>query len=66
VILAPVEPSLHFTVPAQPLAVKVALAPLHKLLLLVMILGAPGVIPVVMTIGVHGLLSPQVLMHVAV
>jgi hypothetical protein len=66
VILAPVEPSLHFTVPAQPLAVNVAFAPLHKLLLLVMILGAPGVLPVVITTGLDGLLSPHVLLQVAV
>jgi hypothetical protein len=65
-MLAPVAVLLHVTVPKQPLAVKVALAPLHKLLLVVVIDGAVGVLPVLITTGVESALSPQLLLHVAV
>ena len=65
-MLAPVVLLLHFTMPAQPLAVNVALTPLHKLLLLVIMPGAPGVLPVVITTGLDTLLSPHVLLQVAV
>ena len=65
-ILVPTALVLHFTVPVQPVAVNVALAPLHKLLLLVVILGAAGVLPVVITIGLDTLLSPHVLLQTAV
>jgi hypothetical protein len=66
VILAPVALLLQVTVPAQPVAVNVALAPLHKLLLLVAMFGAVGVLPVVITIGLEALLSPHVLLQMAV
>ena len=65
-ILAPVALLLQVTVPVQPVAVKVALAPLHKLLLLVAIPGAAGVLPVVITIGLDTSLSPHVLLQIAV
>ena len=66
VILAPTALLLQVTVPVQPVAVNVALDPLHKLLLLVAILGAAGVLPVVITIGLDTLLSPHVLLQTAV
>jgi hypothetical protein len=66
VILAPVALLLQITVPKQPLAINVALAPLHKLLLFVLICGVPGVLPVLITTELDTTLSPQVLLQVAV
>ena len=57
---------LHFTVPVQPVAVNVALAPLHKLLLLVAIVGTPGVVRVVIVTTFDAPLVPQLLLQVAV
>jgi hypothetical protein len=65
-ILVPTTPVLQVIVPAQPSAVKVAVSLLHKLVLLAVIVGAPGVLPVVITIGVEASLVPQVVVHVAV
>jgi hypothetical protein len=66
VILVALTPVLHFTVLLHPLAVKVAVSLLHKLVLLATIVGAVGVLPVVITIGVEISLVPQVVVHVAV
>ena len=66
VILVPVEPLLHFTVPPQPVAVKVADSLPHKLDLLLAIVGALGEPPVVITITLEVGLVPQVLMQTAV
>ena len=65
VILFPVAPVLHFTMPEQPLALKVALSALHKLVLLVLITGAAGLLPVLITIALLAPLSPQLLIQVA-
>jgi hypothetical protein len=66
VILAPVALLLQVTVPAQPVAVNVALAPLHKLLLLVAIVGAFGGLPVVITTTFDTGLTPHRFSQVAV
>ena len=65
VMLAVVAPVLHFIVPEQPVALRVALSALHKLFLLVLITGAAGLLPVLITIALLAPLSPQLLMHVA-
>ena len=65
VMLALVAPVLHLMFPAQPLAVKVAVSLLHKLVLLVLIIGAVGLVPVLITIALLATLSPQVLLQVA-
>ena len=57
---------LHFTVPIQPVAVNVALAPLHKLLLLVAIVGGVGGFPVVITTTFDTGLTVQIFSQVAV
>ena len=56
---------LHFTVPVQPLAVRIAPAPLHKLLLFATIVGAAGVLPVVIVTTFDTPLVPQLLLQVA-
>ncbi|CAH0998061.1 hypothetical protein EMA8858_04196 [Emticicia aquatica] len=66
VMLVPVEVLLHLTVPAHPVALNVAVSPLHKLFLLLLITGATGVLPVVITIGFELPLSPQIVSHTAV
>ena len=65
-MVLPVALVLHLTVPAQPVADKVAVSALHKLFLFVAITGAAGLLPVVITIGLLAPLSPQVLLQVAV
>ena len=65
VILVPVALLLHFTVPVQPSAVNIAVSLLHKLGLLLEIIGAPGVTPVVMVITFDEPLVPQLLLQVA-
>ena len=47
-MLVPVAFVFHFTVPLHPLAVKVAVSLLHRLVLLLAICGADGGLPVVM------------------
>ena len=64
-MLAVVAPVLHFIVPEQPVALKVALSALHKLVLLVLITGAAGLLPVLITIALLAPLSPQLLLQVA-
>ena len=66
VILVPVTFVLHFTVPLQPSAVRVAVSLLHKLGLLLEIIGALGVVPVVIITELDAPLVPQVLLQVAV
>ena len=65
-MLLPVAFVLHLIVPAQPVALNVALSELHKLLLLVEITGAAGLLPVLITTTLLAPLSPQLLLHVAV
>ena len=70
VMLLPVAFVLHFTVPLQPVAVKVAVkvavSVLHKLFLLLLITGDAGLVPVRITITFDELLLPQLLLQVAV
>ena len=65
-MLAVVAPVLHLIVPAQPVALNVAVSALHKLFLLVLITGAAGLLPVLITMAFEFPLSPQLLLHVAV
>jgi hypothetical protein len=65
-IEVPVEPLLHVTVPpAQPVADKVAVSLLHKVDLLVAIVGAVGALPAFIVIVFDELLVPQPFTHVA-
>ena len=66
VILVPVALVLQVTVPAQPVAVNVAVSLLHRLVLLLAIVGAFGVVPVVIVITFDAPLVPQLLLQVAV
>ena len=61
-----VAPLLHLILPVQALAVKVAVSALHKLFLLVLMIGATGLVPVLMITILLAELSPQVLLQVAV
>ena len=65
-ILVPVAFVFHFTVPVQPVAVKVAVSLLHKLVLSGAMVGAVGVVPVVIVTTLDAPLVPQLLLHVAV
>ena len=65
-MLVPVAFVFHFTTPLQPVAVKVAVSLAHKLDLSLEIIGALGVLPVVMITAFDAPLVPQVLLHVAV
>jgi hypothetical protein len=65
-MLLPVAFVLHFTVPLQPVAVKVAVSVPQILVLLVLITGADGAVPVVIFITLLAPLTPQLLLHVAV
>ena len=64
VVAVPLAPVLHVTVPAQPVAVKVAVSPAQIAGLLLDTVGAGGVVPVVMVITFE-VLVPQVLLQVA-
>ena len=61
----PVEPLLHDIVPLQPFAVKVAVSLLHRLVLLLTMAGAFGVVPVVMVTTFDAPLVPQLFIQVA-
>ena len=61
----PVETILHFTVPLQPVAVKVAVSLPHRLVLSALITGADGAVPVVIVSTLLAGLLPQVLLHLA-
>ena len=65
-MLLPVAFVLHLMLPVQLLAVKVALSPSHNAVLLAVTVGAFGTLPVVITIGVLALLTPQMVSHTAV
>ena len=65
-MLAPVLPLLHFTVPVQPVAVKVAFSVPHTLVLFDAILGAAGTLPEPITTLLLAGLAPQTFSHVAV
>ena len=62
----PVALLLHFTVPPQPLAVRIAVSLPHKLVLFAAMVGARGEPPVVITITLEVGLVPQVVIHTAV
>ena len=64
-MLAVVAPVFHFTVPEHPLAVKVAVSLLHKLVLSALITGAAGLLPVVMVITLDVSLTPQMFSQTA-
>jgi hypothetical protein len=65
-IVLPVAFVLHFTLPPQPLAVKVAVSALHKLVLLALIVGTAGLVPTLITIALLLPLAPQKFSHTAV
>ena len=65
-MLVPVAFVFHFTVPVHPVAVNVAVSPLHKLFFVVATVGAGGVVPVVIIIASDATLVPQLLLQVAV
>ena len=61
-----IAPVFHLILPKQPAAVIVADSPLHKLFLFVLMIGAAGLVPVLITIALLMPLSPHVLLQVAV
>jgi hypothetical protein len=65
-IVLPVAFVLHFNVPLQPLAVKVALSPVQIVVLSLTILGVVGLTPVLITIVFEALLVPQTVVQLAV
>ena len=65
-MLLVVAPVLHFKVPLQPVALKVALSLPQIVSLFVVILGVVGRGPVLIMIGLEAELLPQILLHVAV
>lgn len=66
VSVLPVAFVLHFTVPPQPLAVKIAVSLPHKLVLLAVTVGGDGSIFFLITTFWLGALSPQAFSHIAV
>ena len=62
-IVLPVALVLHLILPAQPVALNVALSPLHKLVLFDEITGAAGFTPVPITISFDFGLTPQIFSH---
>lgn len=64
-MLLPVAFVLHFTVPLQPVAVKVAVSVPHKLVLLLATVGADGFPPEVIVIILDAPLVPQLLTQMA-
>ena len=66
VILVVVALVLHFKVPLQPVAVNVAVSLPQILVLLLVNVGAVGVLPVMITIAFELPLVPHVLVQVAV
>ena len=65
-MLLPVAVVLHVTVPAQLPAVSVASSPGHTSVLLLLITGGCGVLPVVIVTTLLAALVPQLFVHVAV
>ena len=62
-IVLPVALVLHLILPAQPVALNVAVSPLHKLVLFDEITGAAGFAPVPITISFDFGLTPQIFSH---
>ena len=62
-MLLPVAAVLHLILPLQPVALNVALSPLHKLVLFDEITGADGFAPVPITISFDFGLTPQIVSH---
>ena len=65
-MLLVVAPVLHVKLPVQPVAVKVAFSPSQHKVLLAVITGAGGVVPVVIVTTLLAELSPHTLLQVAV
>ncbi len=65
-MLLPLTPVLHTKLPLHPLAVNVAFSPSQQMVLFDESTGAVGVVPVVMVTTLLAVLSPQLLLHVAV
>ena len=65
-MLLVVAPVLHLIAPLQPVALNVAVSALHKLFLVLLITGAAGLLPVLITTTLLTPLSPQLFAHVAV
>jgi hypothetical protein len=65
-ITLPVEPLLQLNVPTHPLAVNVAFSPSQQIVLLLLMLGADGLLFWLITIGLLTALLPHSLLHVAV
>ena len=64
-MLLPVALVLHFTVPLQPVAVKVAVSLPQRSVLVLAMVGADGLPPVVIVITFDALLVPQLLTQTA-
>jgi hypothetical protein len=64
-MLVPLAPVFQVNVPLQPLAVKVAVSPAHRVGLLLVTIGAVGVVPVVIVTTFEVPLVPQLLIHTA-
>ncbi len=62
-IVLPLAFVLHLILPAQPVALNVAVSPLHKLILFDEITGAAGFTPVPITISFDFGLTPQIVSH---
>ena len=65
VILLVVAPVLHDKLPAQPLAVNTALSPEQIPVLFELMLGAAGILPVLITISFDFGLTPHIVSHTA-
>ena len=64
-ILLVVAPVLHDKLPAQPLAVNTALSPEQIPVLFELMLGADGLLPVLITISFDLELTPHIVSHTA-
>ena len=65
VIVEVVAPVLHAKLPEQPLAVNTALSPAQMPVLFELMLGADGVLPVLITISFDFGLTPHIVSHTA-
>jgi hypothetical protein len=61
-----IAPVFHLILPAQPAAVIVADSPLHKLFVFVLMIGAAGLLLLLIIISLLTLLSPHAFKHLAV
>ena len=64
-MLEVVAPVLHVKVPVQPLALNVAFSPSQHTVLLLLMIGAVGVLPVVIVITLLLALSPHSVIQIA-